>query len=244
MPRKRREAKRRLRKINPFMVALLSDGELPDRGAEDGDWWEAFDASFPGHRAEYPNLRPEWDRVRDRLLTEWIGAHPGTRPWGWWLFDAPRWQPPYPQRLVSLAWHCQLLAEPRRRIGGIGTPAFEVLGYWPEYRLGIPVDWVDDFAVQYHNGRAVDVVTTGSHLPARVHGVRIGTAYHDGDFAGLAPRAADPPTVESQATYLDRHGLLPQAERRVLTAIDFEPERLGSSGRNKAVATGAARARF
>lgn len=41
---------------------------------------------------------------------------------------------------------------------------------------------------------------------------------------GTPPNPRDPPRFESQAAYLDRHGLLTPAERRKLTAADFEPE--------------------
>ena len=33
----------------------------------------------------------------------------------------------------------------------------------------------------------------------------------------------DPPVFESEATYLDRHGLLTAAERRRLRVADYEP---------------------
>ena len=38
--------------------------------------------------------------------------------------------------------------------------------------------------------------------------------------------AAAPPQFESQATYLDRHGLLTPAERTGLSESDFAPERV------------------
>jgi len=47
-------------------------------------------------------LRGLWEAYGHQLLADWILEHPGTRPWAWWKYSAP--------------------AEPRRRIGGIGTP--------------------------------------------------------------------------------------------------------------------------
>jgi hypothetical protein len=41
-------------------------------------------------------------------------------------------------------------------------------------------------------------------------------------WSGLDP--ADPPVFESEAAYLDRHGLMPDAERRRVPASAFEPE--------------------
>ena len=34
-------------------------------------------------------LRPEWEKLRDVLLPQFVREHPGTRPWAWWAFDAP-----------------------------------------------------------------------------------------------------------------------------------------------------------
>ena len=33
-------------------------------------------------------MERDWNNHRDELLTEWISEHPGTRPAGWWEFDA------------------------------------------------------------------------------------------------------------------------------------------------------------
>ena len=30
-----------------------------------------------------------WAESRDTVVGEWIREKPGTRPWGWWAFDAP-----------------------------------------------------------------------------------------------------------------------------------------------------------
>jgi hypothetical protein len=49
-------------------------------------------------------------------------------------------------------------------------------------------------------------------------------AYYGKDFAGQAIDRANPPTFESQATFLERHKLLLPGERRRLTAADFAPE--------------------
>ena len=67
--------------------------------------------------------------------------------------------------------------------------------------------------VEYYNGRAVDV-----------HGNPIGTEYHDGHFPAERFDPNDPPQFESEAAYLDRHGILLPSERRRLSREDFEPE--------------------
>lgn len=33
-------------------------------------------------------MRTDWNRYRDELLREWIASRPGSRPFGWWTFDA------------------------------------------------------------------------------------------------------------------------------------------------------------
>lgn len=33
-----------------------------------------------------------WRELRAGIMSDWIAAHPGTRPAGWWLFDAPAGQ--------------------------------------------------------------------------------------------------------------------------------------------------------
>jgi hypothetical protein len=35
------------------------------------------------------DLRAGWDELGERLTREHIRHHPGSRPWGWWHFDAP-----------------------------------------------------------------------------------------------------------------------------------------------------------
>ena len=47
--------------------------------------------------------------------------------------------------------------------------------------------------------------------------------YEKGHFAGLAPRDDDPPMYESEASYLDRHGILTDAERPALEPDAFKP---------------------
>ena len=71
------------------------------------------------------------------------------------------------------------------------------------------------FDEAYYNGLAVDIA-----------GQPIGRAFHNGDFAGRAPRADDPPTYESQASFLNRHGLFLEGERARLQPAAFDPERI------------------
>ena len=154
-----------------------------------------------------PERGHDWQAVKDDILADWIEKRPGTRPHAWWLYDAPRWG-----RKFNAYWD-GTLPEPRRRIGGIGTPSFEALAHVPAFRFGIPTSWVREWDVAYYNGRAVDV-----------HGNRIGTEYAEGNFPHAAIDPEDPPSFESEAAYLDRHGFLSAAERKALPPDAFVPE--------------------
>ena len=152
-----------------FLVGFLLTGERLD-GRDlgyppDRDWQMA---QFCSH--DRGGLAHEaWQSLRPTVLPAWAGKHPGTRPWAWWLFDAPRsqdygWRPP----------------DGRLRIGGSGEVLVDAA--LDDEGMGVPTRW------------------------------RSGT---------VDPR--DPPTFESSASYLRRHGLLIEGEERRLRAGDFEP---------------------
>lgn len=119
-----------------------------------------------------------WIDCQDNILGEWIIQHPCSRPWAWWRN-----------------------AEPRKRIGGIGTPSYEVLAYSADFEYGLPIRFVSQWDADYYNGFAVDI-----------HGKKIGS-FSSGDFKGVAIDPGDPPLYESQTSYLQRFGLLTAAER-------------------------------
>jgi hypothetical protein len=110
-------------------------------------------------------------------------------------------------------WRFDAPERSRKRLGGLGTPSHEVLAYAPTFAFGLPVYWVTAWDVDYYNGRAHDV-----------HGQRIGTSHHEGDFKGLAIDPRDPPRYESEAAFLARYRLINAAERARLTDDDFKSE--------------------
>ena len=191
--------------VKPWEVGYLLIGDVTGHVLE----WVARGPRDPF--APGGHFHRLWGDLRDELLKAWRLEHPGTRPVAWWAIDAPRWrradQPPAVQRLAWLA-----CAEPRRRLGGTGTPCYEVMGYTPWFDRGLPTSWVKAFDEAYRNGRARDV-----------DGRPIGTEFHEGQFPGRPPDPADPPTFESEAAYLARHHLLTPAERRRLTPAAFAP---------------------
>jgi hypothetical protein len=42
-----------------------------------------------GDCTDYDAMRRAWDELRHDLLPAFIAEHPGTRPYAWWVFDAP-----------------------------------------------------------------------------------------------------------------------------------------------------------
>jgi hypothetical protein len=193
MPRPRRLSRFRVAGgLTPFQHARLLDRELPEPTADD-TWWDicergAADVASAHHARSAVAL---WRQHRDALMAEWLREHPGRRPAIWWDSDAPRAPPGrYPG-----CRHDGQLPLARERLGGVGTPAHEVLAVAPWFAYGIPVVWL----------------TAGD---LRIW-PRLGAPAFD---------PADPPVYEAQAAYLERHGLLLPGERARLTAADLEPE--------------------
>jgi hypothetical protein len=96
-------------------------------------------------------------------------------------------------------------------LGGIGTPASDALAYKPTFSYGLPWVWITQRDVRYFSGLAVDI-----------YGAPIGGNLRV--FKGVAIDPDDPPTFESQATYLSRLGLFLAGEARRLKKADWEPE--------------------
>lgn len=131
-----------------------------------------------------------WATHSERIVADHVADYPGTRPARWWRYDAP---------------------EPRKRLGGKGTPAHDVLAYKPIYRHGLPAIWIEPWMVKYYGGTAVNIrgEPIGSLIPT--------------DFKGVAIDPNNPPRFESQAAYLRRLGLFLPGEERRLRKTDFEP---------------------
>jgi hypothetical protein len=136
-------------------------------------------------------LAAVWKDCRREILAGWIREHPASRCWAWWRFDSP---------------------EPRKRLGGIGSPMSEDLAVGENLEFGLPTSFLTPFLAAYYRGEARDI-----------HGNSIGLEFRGSDFAGVAIDATDPPTYESEAEYLRRHNLLTPAEIRHL---EIHPELL------------------
>ena len=134
-----------------------------------------------------------------------------SRPFMWWRVDAP--EEPIPVQ------NPRPDEDHRRRIGGIGTPAYEVLNIAP----CLSVRPADRTGSPRLNDRLLQLSRGGRAWATHRHRLS------GGAIRGLAPRADDPPTFESQAMYLDRHGLLtadrtrPAHGRCISAGTDHDP---------------------
>jgi hypothetical protein len=145
-----------------------------------------------------------WATHSQRIVAAHVAVHPGSRPGRWWEYSAPR--------MAAPGWYYDgLLPEPRLRLGGTGTPASDVLSCVPVFSRGLPAVWITRQQIKYYSGLAVDI-----------RGTPIGGAL--AVFDGVEIDPDDPPTFESQAAYLKRHGLFLAGEERRLRKTDFEPE--------------------
>ena len=189
MPRKPR--KQRIKREQTVPAALFHYFETGDRDQSNFDDADRFDPFLFYSPDDGPTIGDFWKVCREEIIAAWIKKHPCTRPFYWWFREC---------------------VSQRKRLGGIGTPAHEVLSIAPHSRRGIPESWVAQWQVEYYNGRAKDI-----------HGNIIPTTYTDGHFKGKAIDPEDPPAYESEAAYLDRNGLLTTGEK---TYLNKHPELL------------------
>jgi hypothetical protein len=174
--------KRRLDKRRPEADGTLFR-LLSDLPAEPGD--NLFERRY----TSCEKLREAWEVHHQFIVIRWVKEHPGSRPSYWWKFSA---------------------LEPRRRLGGTGTPMDEAFNYVPSYRFGIPDGWVNAWEVELYSGRVMGI--DGKPIVSSDRG-----------FIGVPPDPNDPPVYESEASYLRRLGLLLPGEAARLTPEDFEP---------------------
>lgn len=192
MPRKMRAPKGRLDLPENLLTETHRHwlaGEEFERDADDPLVWYALDddnaisPSPPGARPWNDagiSGRDLWLAVGAPYAAEHVAQYPGTRHVHWWRFES---------------------TEPRRRLGGIGTPAHERLAHKLRFWCGVPIDWITEADIALY--------ATDPHLRAL-------------DVPAIDPKF--PPLYESEATYLDRLGLLPAVQRKRLGAEDFAPE--------------------
>ena len=169
-------------------VSTLTDDEREWLYADDTDNFLFFH-----DEKEMLNL---WKSYCDEVLTFWTQNKPCTRPLRWWDYEAPRWNDPFEGWFIH-----GTMPEPRQRIGGIGTPSYEVLRLCPSFFKGVSRSWITEVDIKHH---------TDSFKGKNVFPID----------------RNDPPTFESEAAYLQRHDLLTPQEKKYLASHRklLEPE--------------------
>ncbi|MET3839036.1 hypothetical protein [Bradyrhizobium sp. OAE829] len=98
--------------------------------------------------------------------------------------------------------------------------------------LGLTSEWPDKLEEPRRQlgGSSQPLYQTSAYAPRFWRGIPTDWPWVGADKFNLGTPIdwSDPPKFESEAAYLDRHGLLSPAERRRLTADDFEPVALES----------------
>lgn len=126
----------------PGMVFYLINGKMP----EDEPGVNPFLENQPAR------IKAAWQQIGDTVTRDFIKQHPCTRPWGWWHFDAPRWDDSFGD-----CWYHGALPEPRLRIGGSGRPSFESMGDVPSFSFGLPDSWPKQIDVECGLAKKRDV---------------------------------------------------------------------------------------
>jgi hypothetical protein len=124
--------KRRLNKAKEQLSDIQWDF-LCDKPMPENDF-EAFILKYDVRKTN----EQLWEQHRDVILAEHTKAAPGTRPALFWEYDAPR----SPIGTYPGAWYDGRLPEPRQRLGGTGTPAYECRAVKPSFSYGIAEIWV------------------------------------------------------------------------------------------------------
>jgi hypothetical protein len=83
MPRRRWAVKARRELLGQAMRTYLEQGQLiaSHRHLDDYAGVKFFTAESERKAA--------WHRHSGEILTAWVAVYPGSRPWGWWRYDAP-----------------------------------------------------------------------------------------------------------------------------------------------------------
>jgi hypothetical protein len=125
--------------VSEAQMAFLLDLDPP----ADANKFEVCDLQFP--TIVHQRCRPLWLKHRTEILSQYIAAWPGMRPSWWFHFDpdCPRIESADIERY---GWEdCYWLEHTpalRRRLGGIGSPDFECMGYVPHFWKAIPAHWL------------------------------------------------------------------------------------------------------
>lgn len=79
MPTNRTKRSRaRRQKTEPWQIEFLKHGKVAESQAHA---WEQY-------KFQHMESREAWKAQKKAIMAEWLREHPGTRPWGWWEYEA------------------------------------------------------------------------------------------------------------------------------------------------------------
>jgi len=130
MPRKNAKRKVKIEQKPLWLLRFLALGEIPEPEKEGA--LECFML-----RGNKRNEKRIWKKYRDFILADWIQNKPGTRPFIWWKFDAPRWK-----KKFNGAFFEGTLLEPRKKMSRKGVIVWKKFpSIIPRFVFGVPYDW-------------------------------------------------------------------------------------------------------
>ena len=86
--------------ITDLCWRYLNDLPISDEEQRAGFEYSMLESNHHDHSTGY-RTQDVWERFRDRILSDWIRRHPGTRPTVWWRFDSGLKRKVGPMRLTE-----------------------------------------------------------------------------------------------------------------------------------------------
>lgn len=136
MPRKRRAGfvRHRATALTPALTLYLQTGDWSRaldqvKGGESPNAFELYSLAGTALRGDDGQLQTLWAEHRDVVLEAWVRAHPGTRPFSWWIFNAPESRKCVADQGNHLAHLEPAQAEQVWR-RGFGIPAIDQIGHF------------------------------------------------------------------------------------------------------------------
>ena len=157
------------RKLTTAEHAFLMDEEVDESEIWASFTLDCYRRGLPGRDTEQ-HPKALWEEFKAECLPMYIKKNPGQRPVPWWLYEAP---------------------EQRKRLGGTGTPDFEVLNVYPTYEKGVPCMYITKSMQLYYT-------------------------QCNSAFPGVAIDPENPPVYETELEYLQRLNLLTPGEKKAL----------------------------
>ena len=142
------------------VAALLLDLELTEAERASINPFELIELELP----DLMHPCPVWAEHGAVLVAHFVKRNPGRRPSRWWTYDAPR----QPMGTFPGWWCDGKFEQPRLRLGGVGTPAHEVLNVGPRHHYGIPAEWVGGENREWLTADGIDAVPIDPADPPRL----------------------------------------------------------------------------